>query len=282
VSPLKQVTIPRLELLAATIGARLAVSVKKEIEQGEPSLFFWSDSSTVIAWIQREDSWGVFVWNRIQEIRSLTTKEAWRHVPGVMNFADLLSCGCSVRQLLVSKWWEGPPWLKLPPEDWPSEELQPDEDVVMQERRKTVVSSLLCKDVKADWYYSFSNDYDKVVRVLVWVLRFVNSCRKQRVEQCMEKILQYKEILLAEKCIISYVQRESFAGLQDERIACLDPFLDEEGIIRLRTRIVERAEVGDFTIPAVLPSHHPIVERLVLSTHTKSCHVGVQGLLSLL
>jgi hypothetical protein len=98
----------------------------------------------------------------------------------------------------------------------------------------------------------------------------------------MEKTLQYKEILLAEKCIIRYVQEEFFAGLQDERIACLDPFLDEEGIIRLRTRIVERADVGDFAISAVLPSRHPIVERLVLNAHVKSCHVGVQGLLSLL
>ena len=98
----------------------------------------------------------------------------------------------------------------------------------------------------------------------------------------MGEILQYKEVLLAEKCFVRYVQRESFAGLQDERIACLDPFLDEEGIIRLRTRIVERADVGDFAVPTVLLSRHPIVERLVLSTHVKSCHVGVQRLLSLL
>jgi hypothetical protein len=46
-----------------------------------------------------------------------------------------------------------------------------------------------------------------------------------------------------------YVQRESFVGLQDERIACLDPFLDEEGIIRLRTRIAERADAGDLLRP---------------------------------
>ena len=98
----------------------------------------------------------------------------------------------------------------------------------------------------------------------------------------MGKILQYKEILLAEKCIMRYVQRESFAGLQEERIARLNPFLDEGGIIRLRTRIAERADAGDFAISAVLPSRHPILERLVLSTHVKSCHVGVQGLLSLL
>jgi hypothetical protein len=98
----------------------------------------------------------------------------------------------------------------------------------------------------------------------------------------MGKILQYKEILLAEKCIMRYIPRASSARLQDERIACVDPFLDEEGIIRLRTRIVERADVRDFAIPAVLPSRHPIVERLVLSAHVKSCHIGLQGLLSLL
>jgi hypothetical protein len=40
VSRLKQLTIPRLELLAATIEAWLAVSVKQEIELGNPSLFF--------------------------------------------------------------------------------------------------------------------------------------------------------------------------------------------------------------------------------------------------
>jgi hypothetical protein len=71
---------------------------------------------------------------------------------------------CSVRQLLESKWWEGPLWLKLPsPEDWPSGESQRDEDVVMQERRKGIVSSLLCKGDKANWYYVFSNDYNRVV-----------------------------------------------------------------------------------------------------------------------
>jgi len=32
----------------------------------------------------------------------------------------------------------------LPPKDWPSGESQLDEDVVMQERRRGIISSLLC------------------------------------------------------------------------------------------------------------------------------------------
>jgi len=65
VAPVKVVMIPRLELLAATIGTRLATSIVKELEQKDIAQFFWSDSSAVIAWIKRDDQWGVFVWNRV-------------------------------------------------------------------------------------------------------------------------------------------------------------------------------------------------------------------------
>jgi len=88
--------------------------------------------------------------------------------------------------------------------------------------------------------------------------------------------------MLAEKCVIRYVQKESFAGHQDERISRLCPYMDSEGIIHLRTKIIERMDLGDFGIPAILPSSHPVVDMLVWQAHEKACHVGVQGLLSLL
>jgi hypothetical protein len=40
----------------------------------------------------------------------------------------------------------------------------------------------------------------------------------------MGKVLQYQEILIAEKYIMRYVQRETFAGIQDKRFACMDRF----------------------------------------------------------
>jgi len=63
VAPVMAVTIPRLELLAVTIGTRLATSIVKELEQKDIILSFWIDFSTVITWIKRDNQWGVFVWN---------------------------------------------------------------------------------------------------------------------------------------------------------------------------------------------------------------------------
>jgi hypothetical protein len=84
------------------------------------------------------------------------------------------------------------------------------------------------------------------------------------------------------KCVIRYVQKESFTGPKDERISRLCSYTESEGIIRLGTKIIDRTDLGDLGIPTILPSSHPVVEMLVLRANVKACHVEVQGLLSLL
>lgn len=70
VAPIKKTTIPRLELLACTMAARLGTSVKMAFEE-DVTCYYWTDSSTALAWIQRENILGTFVGNRIKEINSL-------------------------------------------------------------------------------------------------------------------------------------------------------------------------------------------------------------------
>ncbi|KAI5724713.1 hypothetical protein M8J77_006281 [Diaphorina citri] len=148
----KDITIPRLELLAASIGARLYQSVTQDYKLTEAEAYFWTDASTVIAWLKRNEPWDVYVMNRIREIKSLTQDAEWRHVPGSMNPADLPSRGSSVKKYLQLRWWEGPSWLKESPEYWPTSEAKFDEDEINQEKKKTVVSSMLNQSESNEWY----------------------------------------------------------------------------------------------------------------------------------
>ncbi|XP_021959629.1 uncharacterized protein LOC110855533 [Folsomia candida] len=142
VAPMKKVTIPRLELLGYTIAARLSKSVKEALSAETPT-FYWSDSTTALAWIKRNDEWGTFVGNRVKEICSLSNSMEWNHVPGVLNPADLPSRGCSPSHLINSKWWEGPDWLKKPKSEWPSSKAEADDEEVRAEMKKVSKVSLI-------------------------------------------------------------------------------------------------------------------------------------------
>ncbi|GFT59420.1 uncharacterized protein TNCV_1750931 [Trichonephila clavipes] len=54
-----------------------------------------------------------------------------------MIIADLLSRSCSPRQMLNSRWWEGPSWLKQNSEYWPDGEIGCEPQEVNIERKKT-------------------------------------------------------------------------------------------------------------------------------------------------
>jgi hypothetical protein len=76
VAPIQHLTIPRMELSAAVLGARLAQSIKAELRLKLDQETYWSDSSTVLRWIHsthcRYHTW---VANRVGEILSLTTPD---------------------------------------------------------------------------------------------------------------------------------------------------------------------------------------------------------------
>ncbi|GBO37162.1 hypothetical protein AVEN_174869-1 [Araneus ventricosus] len=81
VAPLKSLNIPRLELMACCIGARLVNSVIKAIDASSIKVTLWSDSAVALWWIKEYGDWSVFVANRVKEIRELTGCYSWRHVP---------------------------------------------------------------------------------------------------------------------------------------------------------------------------------------------------------
>ncbi|GBN01385.1 hypothetical protein AVEN_110439-1 [Araneus ventricosus] len=51
-------------------------------------------------------------------------------------------------------------------------------------------------------------------------------------------------------------------------------FFEENGILKVQTRLILSQDPEDFTHPTVLPDH-PLLERLVLHTHRSLMHAGV-------
>lgn len=54
---------------------------------------------TALCWIKNDRIWKQYVQHRVEEIRSLTTREEWGHCPGDTNPADLPSRGLSANDL---------------------------------------------------------------------------------------------------------------------------------------------------------------------------------------
>lgn len=54
VAPLKQITIPRLELTAAVLALRVDAMLRKELQWQLERMMFWTDSTTVLKYIFSE------------------------------------------------------------------------------------------------------------------------------------------------------------------------------------------------------------------------------------
>lgn len=279
VAPLNKVTISRLELLACTIGIRLANTIKLDLESlGCIPTHYWSDSMNCLYWIKNDEQWATFVMNRVREIRTHSTTEQWNHISGNLNPADLPSRGCSVEALISKKWWEGPHWLKEMPENWPKSHEFPDKEIVNAEKKKTVTTTLNISSHMSEFLSRYSS-FDKLLRIMAYVFRFIRNCHPKK--SCRLKgALSAEEIKNAEDAVLKMVQTTSFNSVNDARLKSFQPFFDAKGLIRMKTRLIMRKDTENFRCPIILPSDHPVVQRLIFDKHRKLLHCGIQTLLS--
>ena len=95
VEPTKSVeteTIPRLELMACLTLALLITAVYKALASTieVDTVIKWNDSQIVWLWINGESKqFKQFVQNRVENIRSLWSKENWRYCPSELNPSDI-------------------------------------------------------------------------------------------------------------------------------------------------------------------------------------------------
>ena len=278
VSPLRsKMTVPRAELLALTVGVRLASHGSKHWMR-PTRIVFWSDSQTVLSWLRSgPPAKQVFIINRLKEIRSLAQDlppHEFRYVPTEANPADWPSRGCPASRLHDDFWLKGPPFLRQSPSEWPMG-LAVDTVVNLTTVDPATQEAVERCPIDALRFSSMG----KLVRVTAWVRRYMKNLLQKQPDKRTSGPLTITELDEALKFWLRREQQLAFPSeyrrlsngqtpLSTSAVRRLNPRWNAElALITTQPRTLEEGRI-------LLPSRSRITELLILQTHSDRLHSG--------
>ncbi|KAI4472723.1 hypothetical protein M0802_016545 [Mischocyttarus mexicanus] len=293
VAPLKRLTIPRLELSAAALLARLTKEVIRLLDLSEADTFLWSDSSVTLAWVKNNPMrWKEFVGNRVAAIHNSVPQAHWKFISGKLNPADCASRGLSASQLIEhSLWWKGPPWLSKSPEFWPSS-APPAPNTDLEERPG--ISLTLSPAKSPTWdlidlshVSSFQRNLTKLLRITALSQRAISCFKKVPGAKLSISPLNPADLEKAKLFWIRKTQEAYFApelkslaagqSLHKRHVLSrLTAFVDRVGILRVGGRLQNSQLDEDSKHPAILPRQSKFTQLVISDAHARTMHGGTQ------
>ncbi|XP_063994839.1 uncharacterized protein LOC135172616 [Diachasmimorpha longicaudata] len=291
VALLKRRTIPRLELHAAVLLAKLTRYVIEQLNLGGVPAHLWTDWAVALAWICAHPSrWKGYVHNRVLVIRELVQEASWRYVGGKENPADCAYRVISVAQLNGHHlWWTGPKWLRKDASQWPRGGAKLDPSTDLEEKPGVTLAASLGRSSLWDLCSRYSSLY-KLLRITV-------ICQTV-VENLMQKLGRKKGVIVPavfssesiESARLYWVKATQAFNLQAEcdiishglqmkrspPLTKLTAFIDQQGVLRVGGRLTFSTLGPESRHQAIIHQGSVLAELIIRDSHQRTLHGGTQ------
>lgn len=290
VSPLKFISIPRLELQGGLTGGRFAASIQEGHTYDISKRFFHTDARDVLCWLSNRDHrrYSQFVAFRVSELLEITDINEWNLVTSKLNIADEVTKW--KREPNLKRVINGSGFMWTPEETW---RKQPAVGETLEELRVHVLSHHQPDDpaIRPELFSSWNH----LLRTTAYVLRFAKLLRGMQLKTIP---LLARELRAAASHLYRQAQEDAY---YEERISLscpddltgkrtlsktnalfkLEPYLDDDGVMRMRGRIGACEYLDESAKhPIILPREHPVTSLVILQVHEAYHHQSHQTIIN--
>lgn len=229
VAPVKTTTIPRLELCAAELLAKILTTVRKKCELEYADFSCYSDSSITLNWISKcPSTLKIYAATRVKNIQSKTPIDKWYYVPSKLNPADIASRGMKAQELIeCDLWWHGPSFIYEPRETrqrFRPELANNDEKIIQAERKPIVVGKITLKEppllsIKGITLIDRFSSWPRIIRITAYVQKACEKFKLKKNHQTSTDSADTIGLLTTvdlEKALIYWVKSEQIKHLKTD------------------------------------------------------------------
>ncbi|XP_043279575.1 uncharacterized protein [Venturia canescens] len=288
VAPIKRLTIPRLELAAAVLLAKLTHHVQNVLGLDDSRVYLWTDSMVTLTWVTSHPSrWKDFVRNRVSLAQELVPRAQWRFTPGRDNPADCASRGLTILQLARhSSWWDGPHWLAKDSFHWPTHRIGTGDAAALEERPGLTLSLATSPSPVYDLILKYSS-LTRLLRITSWLFKVITNLKRAGDGTSGSANITPGDLENSRLYWVKAIQGAYFTSElktltsgytlpKSHPITRLTGFIDHQGILRVGGRLKHSALQPDCKHSVILPRDSPLTALLIADAHERTLHGGTQ------